>query len=182
MADLTLYHAAPSRSATVRWMLEEVGEPYDLHLLKLAEARVHEGQPCDLAAGRILAAHEVREAVVSKRALHETILVAADLRPAAGAGFAIGPAEEVHELAAVAVGACSPVACRLPELEDHLLGRPARELSQLAFEDGLFAPLSPIDDVRGSAVYRHAAVREIARRAVCAAGVPSPAGVFFREI
>jgi glutathione S-transferase len=37
MADLTLYHAAPSRSATVRWMLEEVGEPYDLHLLKLAE-------------------------------------------------------------------------------------------------------------------------------------------------
>jgi glutathione S-transferase len=36
MADLLLYHAAPSRSATVRWMLEEVGEPYDIHLLKLA--------------------------------------------------------------------------------------------------------------------------------------------------
>jgi glutathione S-transferase len=37
MADLLLYHAAPSRSATVRWMLEEVGEPYDIHLLKLNE-------------------------------------------------------------------------------------------------------------------------------------------------
>ena len=37
MADLVLYHAVPSRSATVRWMLEEVGEPYDIHLLKLAE-------------------------------------------------------------------------------------------------------------------------------------------------
>ena len=37
MAKLTLYHAAPSRSATVRWMLEEVGEPYDIHLLKLSE-------------------------------------------------------------------------------------------------------------------------------------------------
>jgi glutathione S-transferase len=37
MADLLLYHAVPSRSATVRWMLEEVGEPYDIHLLKLAE-------------------------------------------------------------------------------------------------------------------------------------------------
>ena len=37
MADLLLYHAAPSRSSTVRWMLEEVGEPYDIHLLKLAE-------------------------------------------------------------------------------------------------------------------------------------------------
>ena len=37
MAELTLYHAVPSRSATVRWMLEEVGEPYDVHLLKLSE-------------------------------------------------------------------------------------------------------------------------------------------------
>ena len=30
MAKLTLYHAAPSRSSIVRWMLEEIGEPYDL--------------------------------------------------------------------------------------------------------------------------------------------------------
>lgn len=37
MADLTLYHAAPSRSSITRWMLEEVGEPYDIHLLKLTE-------------------------------------------------------------------------------------------------------------------------------------------------
>src|SRR5438105_12777729 len=33
MAKLKLYHAAPSRSSVVRWMLEEVGEPYDIHLL-----------------------------------------------------------------------------------------------------------------------------------------------------
>jgi glutathione S-transferase len=33
MADLTLYHMAPSRSMTVRWMLEEVGQPYDVVLL-----------------------------------------------------------------------------------------------------------------------------------------------------
>src|SRR5262245_15512046 len=32
MAKLTLYHAAPSRSSITRWMLEEVGEPYDIHL------------------------------------------------------------------------------------------------------------------------------------------------------
>jgi glutathione S-transferase len=37
MAALTLYHASPSRSSIVRWMLEEIGEPYDLHLLRLAE-------------------------------------------------------------------------------------------------------------------------------------------------
>jgi len=33
LADLTLYHAAPSRSSIVHWMLEEVGEPYDIHLV-----------------------------------------------------------------------------------------------------------------------------------------------------
>jgi glutathione S-transferase len=35
MAKLTLYHAAPSRSSITRWILEEVGEPYDIHLLNL---------------------------------------------------------------------------------------------------------------------------------------------------
>ena len=36
MTNLTLYHAVPSRSAIIRWMLEEVGEPYDIHLLSLS--------------------------------------------------------------------------------------------------------------------------------------------------
>jgi glutathione S-transferase len=37
MAKLMLYHAAPSRSSITRWMLEEVGEPYDIHLLSLSK-------------------------------------------------------------------------------------------------------------------------------------------------
>jgi glutathione S-transferase len=37
MAKLTLYHAAPSRSSVARWMLEEIGEPYDVKVLRLAE-------------------------------------------------------------------------------------------------------------------------------------------------
>ena len=37
MAKLTLYHAAPSRSSIVRWMLEEIGEPYDIHHLSLSK-------------------------------------------------------------------------------------------------------------------------------------------------
>jgi glutathione S-transferase len=37
LANLTLYHASPSRSSIARWMLEEIGEPYDLHLLSLAK-------------------------------------------------------------------------------------------------------------------------------------------------
>jgi glutathione S-transferase len=37
MPKMTLYHAAPSRSSIVHWMLEEVGEPYDIHLLNLSK-------------------------------------------------------------------------------------------------------------------------------------------------
>jgi len=35
MADLTLYHIAPSRSSVALWMLEEIGEPFDIHLLSM---------------------------------------------------------------------------------------------------------------------------------------------------
>jgi glutathione S-transferase len=38
MPKLTLYHAAPSRSSIVHWMLEEVGEPYDIHLVSFKKA------------------------------------------------------------------------------------------------------------------------------------------------
>jgi glutathione S-transferase len=37
MADITLYHASPSRSSIVLWMLEELGQLYDIKLLKLSE-------------------------------------------------------------------------------------------------------------------------------------------------
>ncbi len=35
MASLTLYHASPSRSSVVLWMLEEIGAPYEIKLLSL---------------------------------------------------------------------------------------------------------------------------------------------------
>jgi glutathione S-transferase len=37
MPNLTLYHAAPSRSSIVLWMLEEIGTSYEIKLLKLSE-------------------------------------------------------------------------------------------------------------------------------------------------
>src|SRR5262249_32618408 len=37
MADFTLYHASPSRSSIVLWMLEEVGAAYDIKLIRLSE-------------------------------------------------------------------------------------------------------------------------------------------------
>lgn len=65
--------------------------------------------------------------------------------------------------ARVAVGACAPVACRLPGLEAALEG--ARADPALVTADCL-APLAPIDDVRASAEYRRAAALEMLRRAV----------------
>ena len=47
MPKLTLYHAAPSRSSITHWMLEEVGESYDIHLLSLS--RGEQRQPDYLA-------------------------------------------------------------------------------------------------------------------------------------
>src|SRR5262245_35753237 len=44
---LTLYHAVPSRSSIARWMLEEVGEPYDIKLLDLQKG---ENQASDYLA------------------------------------------------------------------------------------------------------------------------------------
>jgi glutathione S-transferase len=36
MPQLTFYHASPARSSIALWMLEEIGEPYDVKLLNLA--------------------------------------------------------------------------------------------------------------------------------------------------
>jgi CO/xanthine dehydrogenase FAD-binding subunit len=68
--------------------------------------------------------------------------------------------------AAVAVGACSPAAKRLPGLEAALRGGRLRvELADLVSADHL-APLSPIDDIRGTAAYRSDAVLTLIRRAI----------------
>ena len=42
MAALTLYHIAPSRSSIALWMLEEIGEPYDLHVLSMKKGENRE--------------------------------------------------------------------------------------------------------------------------------------------
>jgi CO/xanthine dehydrogenase FAD-binding subunit len=65
--------------------------------------------------------------------------------------------------ARIAVGACSPVAQRLPALEAALVGAPIAEIAERV-DAAHLAPLSPIDDVRGSAAYRRDAVVTVLRR------------------
>ncbi len=42
MPQLTLYHAAPSRSSIVHWMLEELGEPYEIKLVSFKKGENRE--------------------------------------------------------------------------------------------------------------------------------------------
>ena len=66
--------------------------------------------------------------------------------------------------ARVAVGACSPVAQRLPALEQALIGAPFDARLGERVEPDHLATLSPIDDIRGSAVYRSDVALVLLRR------------------
>ncbi|MFN4018092.1 MAG: FAD binding domain-containing protein [Reyranella sp.] len=67
-------------------------------------------------------------------------------------------------VARVAVGACSPVAQRLPALEEALIGAPVDARLGERVAASQLSPLSPIDDVRGSARYRSDAALVLLRR------------------
>jgi len=69
--------------------------------------------------------------------------------------------------AAVAVGACSPVACRLVELEKTLIGSQcdAKKLAHCVRTEHLNA-LTPITDVRATATYRSQACKVLLQRLV----------------
>jgi CO/xanthine dehydrogenase FAD-binding subunit len=68
---------------------------------------------------------------------------------------------------ALAVGACGPVACRLPAVEAALLGAPAdAALAGRIDPAAVAAALDPIDDIRADAAYRAMAAAELVRRAV----------------
>ena len=69
--------------------------------------------------------------------------------------------------ARIAVGACSPVAQRLPELEASLLGQ---SIGDVTIDPAHLARLAPIDDVRGSMDFRFDVVSAQIVRAIKRAG------------
>jgi CO/xanthine dehydrogenase FAD-binding subunit len=68
--------------------------------------------------------------------------------------------------AAIAVGACSPVARRLAGLESDLAGRPLAPGIGALVAPGHLAALAPISDIRGTAAYRLDAVATLVARAL----------------
>ncbi len=70
--------------------------------------------------------------------------------------------------AALAVGACGPVATRLAEAEAALIGAP---LAPSRITDAMVeSALSPIDDVRADAGYRRTGAAELVRRTLAQMG------------
>ncbi len=87
-AALRLHHAAPSRSSTVLWMLEEIGEPYDLHVLDLKNGEQRE--PAYLAVnpmGKVPALEHNGQLITEVGAI---CLYLADAFPKTGLSPAIG--------------------------------------------------------------------------------------------
>lgn len=67
---------------------------------------------------------------------------------------------------ALAVGACSASARRLPGLEAALIGLAPNAALAAVTEEAVAAHLAPIDDIRASAAYRTEAAAELLRRAL----------------
>jgi CO/xanthine dehydrogenase FAD-binding subunit len=68
--------------------------------------------------------------------------------------------------AAVAVGACSPVAKRLATLEQRLAGMAVHDLDRLRIGKSDLQCLAPIDDIRATREYRVDAAAELVRRVI----------------
>jgi glutathione S-transferase len=88
MPQLTLYHVSPSRSSITLWMLEEVGAPYAIKLLKMSEGE--NLQPDYLAVNPMgkVPALKVDDVVITEVAAICTFL--ADEFPAAKLNVPVG--------------------------------------------------------------------------------------------
>lgn len=90
MAKLTLYHAAPSRSSIVHWMLEEIGEPYQLHVLNLKTGENR--QPAFLGVNPMGKVPALRHGDMVITEVAAICLYLADAFPQAGLAVPVGDA------------------------------------------------------------------------------------------
>jgi glutathione S-transferase len=88
MPKLVLYHAAPSRSSIVHWMLEELGQPYELHMISFKKGENR--QPAYLAVNPMgkVPALKHGDTVITEAAAICTYL--ADAFPQAGLNIPVG--------------------------------------------------------------------------------------------
>lgn len=88
MSKLRLHHASPSRSSTVLWMLEEIGAPYELHVLDLQKGE--QRQPGYLAINPMGKVPALEHDGILVTEVGAICLYLADAFPDAGLAPAIG--------------------------------------------------------------------------------------------
>lgn len=76
--------------------------------------------------------------------------------------------------AALAVGSCSAVARRVPQIEALLIGAPVAQVAARITDAAVAAALAPMDDLRATAAYRETAAAELLRRAVADLAISDP--------
>jgi CO/xanthine dehydrogenase FAD-binding subunit len=116
----------------------------------------------------VLIPHEMAEsrAAFAKLGLRRYLVISIVM---VAATIAVGGDGRIDR-ARVAVGACSPVARRLRDLEASLVSRSVDEdLGALVRSEHLSA-LEPIDDVRATAEYRREAALTLVRRTLASCG------------
>ena len=100
-----------------------------------------------------------RRYLVISIAMGSAVIVPSGAEGCCGDGNGAGTVAEAR----IALGACSAVAQRLTALEDALVGTPLDRMADVV-DPAHIAPLSPIDDVRGTARYRRDAAVTMLRR------------------
>jgi glutathione S-transferase len=129
MSTLTLYHAAPSRSSIALWMLEEVGEPFEIKLLSLKKGETR--QPSFLAVNPMgkVPALKHGDAVITEAAAICCYL--ADAFPKAGLSVPIGDHRRGPYLKWLFFGP----SCLEPAIIDRSLKRDGANPTMLGWSD-----------------------------------------------
>jgi glutathione S-transferase len=129
VSKLTLFHAAPSRSSVALWMLEEIGEPYEIKLLSLKNGETR--QPAYLAInpmGKVPALKDGDEVITECAAI---CCYLADAYPKSGLGIPIGDRERGVYLKWLFFGP----SCLEPAIIDRSLKREGASRSMLGWSD-----------------------------------------------
>lgn len=165
-------NASPAADGTVALLAldarVEIAGPHGRRVADLA-AFVTGVRRVDLAPGEIVTALLVPDRPATSRASFLKLGARRYLVISIAMVAAVVDLDEAGAIAraAVAVGACSPVARRLPGLEARLVGVPLAEAPDAVLARDADV-LSPIDDVRAPAAYRRAAALTLVRRALAA--------------
>ncbi len=126
---LTLYHASPSRSSIVHWMLEELGEPYKLEVLNLRPG--DQRQPAYLAINPMGKVPTLKDGDVVVSEVAAICCYLADAYPKARLAPPIGDKRRGDYLKWLFYGP----SCLEPAMIDKALNRPPAPRSTAGWAD-----------------------------------------------